>query len=233
MAGRCRSFPEDLTWGLNLWDVARLAALRGAGSADDILTAIVAAFETAIRSGSLRVGWEQARKNPLDHRVVLQFHVGSELFDRFFNARTGYRAHFRFAPECGTAFNARLIQSVSESVSANLPETIAARELDSYFTDQRRVLIERASVESSLVRDLSKAWFCSGRIEPAGGVNDIIVSVTGPRIIVGFDESFAAIEADEDMAWLDIKGAFLSSGGPYQIKPPDERAQELHKSGTA
>lgn len=225
---------NDAGWDLSrIEDAVRFARLEGAGAAADLLAAVVGKLDQAIRSGSLRVGWEQAEKNPQDHRVVLQFQIGSDLFDWFFNAQTGYRAVFRLSAEDGTAFNARLMQAVANVVRASLPATLEARELDAHFVDQGGVLIERSDVENSLLPELSKAWCCGKRMELDGGATNMVVSGTGPKIVVGPDESWPSIEADEDMAWLDIKGAFLGVDGPYQPKSPEERGKRLHERGTA
>ena len=45
--------------------------------------------------------------------------------------------------------------------------------------------------------------------------------------------STATSDADEEMAWLDVKGAFLGADGSYQVKSAEERGSRLNKRGTA
>ena len=59
------------------------------------------------------------------------------------------------------------------------------------------------------------------------------MSVSGPRVIVGPDDCRATSDADEEMAWLDVKGAFLGADGSYQVKSAEERGSRLNKRGTA
>jgi hypothetical protein len=234
MMTRFGSSPGEFQWDLSsIADASRLRALKGAGSAEDLLAAVVAKMNYAVRSGDLRVGWEQAQKNAEDHRIILRVRIGAELFDWFFNARTGYRAQCRVSAEAGTAFNARLVRLIREVVTVSCPDTIAAREMDPSFRDQGAVLIEKRQVEASLVPELSRAWFCGRLIQASGSVVDLIVSVSGPRIVVGPDDCWATIDADEEMAWLDVKGAFLGVDGAYQVKSPEERGSRLNKLGTA
>jgi len=52
-------------------------------------------------------------------------------------------------------------------------------------------------------------------------------------VIVGPDDCRATSDADEEMAWLDVKGAFLGADGSYQVKSAEERGSRLNKRGTA
>ena len=54
-----------------------------------MLKALVTKLATAIKSEDVRIGRERAEQTGEDRRVVVQFYVGAELYDLFFNARTG------------------------------------------------------------------------------------------------------------------------------------------------
>ena len=76
-------------------DSDRASILEAAPSSVELAKTITDVFTSALNEGDVRVAMEEARSNAKDLRAVLQFHVGSKLFDWFFNSRTGYRAAFR------------------------------------------------------------------------------------------------------------------------------------------
>jgi hypothetical protein len=49
---------------------------------------------------NVRLGREHLDRDWNHVSAVVQFPVGTKLFDWFFNARTGYRAHFRVHYKC-------------------------------------------------------------------------------------------------------------------------------------
>src|SRR5688572_15375600 len=106
-----------ITWslfGLGDWsfqefvasDTTRAVRLEQAGSPTDLVEALVAALGLASKMKALICAWEFSEDRPLDCRAVVQFRVEPTLFDWFFNARTGYRAHYRTHPTYGIEFNA-------------------------------------------------------------------------------------------------------------------------------
>src|SRR5213593_4076876 len=86
-------------------DPVRAARLNSAPSSDDLCIAVVRALGIASSMGKLRIGKESAETNNVHHRIVIQFYIGADLFDWFFNGRTGYRSQFRRSAEIGIAFN--------------------------------------------------------------------------------------------------------------------------------
>ena len=181
----------------------------------------------------MRFGREHLDDKWSDTRAVVQFAVGTSVFDWFFNARTGYRAHFRAHYKCGLRFNNQIVEAIGSVLDTRLPETVRVRELGRGFTDCGEALIPKAVLLSSLVPYLAKIWCCTKRIKSGGGIEDLPPGVVGePRLLLG-GESWVALWRDEDGAWLDVKGGFLGGTRPYQPKKPFERARTLQALGTA
>lgn len=211
----------------------RAAALETAGPPTALLESIRVALDSALLAGEVRWGQEQACLQPQDLRAVVQLPVAPELFDRFFNARTGYRAHFRAHHEHGLEFNSRIIEAVRRMLDAALPGVVVGRKLNCEFADCGHVEITKLFLVTSLTPNLSKIWFCTKLIRRDGGVQDLPPGVTGPRILLDGGQSWAAPYREHGDAWLDLKGAFLGASAPYQPKNPITRAKTLQATGEA
>src|SRR4051794_2284409 len=96
-------------------DPARAEQLARAGQPAALIDAS-RAFVDGAETGAVLFGWEFAGKQPSHHRAVVQFRVDPALFDWFFNARTGYRAHYRAHPDQALAFNARLVYALRDQL---------------------------------------------------------------------------------------------------------------------
>lgn len=79
-------------------------------------------LQEAMRCNSLRMGMDQSSTNDNELRITLQFLIGEELSDRFFNATTGDRAQFRRDWQCGFSYNKVVIERVRSVLQANLPD---------------------------------------------------------------------------------------------------------------
>jgi hypothetical protein len=192
------------------------------------------ALHASLSNGAARFGFDESGRNRIDLRAVVQFPVGEKLFDWFFNARTGYRAQFRSGCENGSAENARLVTILRGEVEGCMQGQVLARRLSSSFDDLGPMAATVQDVLVSLDPALSKLWFCEGLIGLDGGVKDLHVFRTGPKLV--FDnrrEPWSSLYADESNAWVDLKGAFVGDGGIYQLKDPAIRAQGLQARGTA
>jgi hypothetical protein len=190
---------------------------------------------SALTSGSVRLGWEQADNNPTDHRAVVQFPVGGKVFDTFFNGRAGYRAHFWVSPDDGLSFNDEIVELVNLKLSQRLPPKLPVCELVPGFQGVGMVEVSARLFLDSLTseRSLAKVWFCRKRIGHECVVEDLMVGLSGPRIRLSDGRTWAAPYAEDDDCWLDVKGAFLGRSGPYQPKDPVNRARGLNSTGTA
>src|ERR1700716_1759167 len=86
-------------------DSNRANELEGAGPSDALVESLKNAFDDALdRKDGARFGREHLDEKWEHVRAVVQFPVGAKLFDWFFNARTGYRAHFRAHYKLGLRF---------------------------------------------------------------------------------------------------------------------------------
>jgi hypothetical protein len=215
-------------------DSACATLLEAAPAPDALISALESKLRAALRSGDARFGREQARENPGDYRAVVQLHVGAPLYNWFFNGRTGYRAHFRSSREEGLRFNERLIGSLRNCLGTERSSVFQGRELNCEFEDCGEADLPKEFALASLEPYLSKVWFCNKLIGTGGGVTQIMPSFTRPRISLRGWRPWTTLYAEtEDVAWLDIKGAFLGPSGAYQPKCPVDRAGRLHEGGTA
>lgn len=210
-------------------DPARAAALESAPSADEIAMSIINRFGSALAGGRVRIGMEEAGHMSQDLRAVLQLEVEEEFFDQFFNARTGYRAQFKQDCQRGLAYNERIVGGMRQKLSALSPRVLARR-LSADFEDRGAIGVSREQLWVSLDPSLSKVWFCSVLVTGTGTVEQLHPGLTGPRLQLDAGKTWAAIAPSR---WLDLKGAFVGSSGPYQPKLPEVRAKGLHESGAA
>jgi hypothetical protein len=211
----------------------RAAALKGAKCPRALQEALEKALVQAFDHNDVRFGREQAASCSDDWRSVVQFSVGSSLFDWFFNARTGYRAHFKSDYKRGLKFNDAIIEVIAATIHARTPDTFCVTQLDAEFKYCDSIVITReAFMVVSLASKLSKIWLCSKRIEAAGEVKMLPWAIGGPKIRVGMSD-WVAFCQDADAAWLEVKGAFSGNCGLYQPKGPIRRAQRLQQTGTA
>jgi hypothetical protein len=211
-------------------DPDRARALQVAPPCVEISRQIVAALNAAVLNGSARFGLDESEGI---QRAIIQFHVGQQLYDWFFNAHTGYRAQFRISWERGRLYNAELVGMLRGELARELDAEIEVRRLNSSFEDIGFQRVARRRLLSSLVPDLSKVWFCGKLIGQDGKILDLLPGLSGPRLVFSENEHWAAIYADESHAWLDLKGAFLGESGFFQIKDPIGRAKNLQCKGYA
>jgi hypothetical protein len=212
---------------------ARAELLESAPLPEQIAALTVQRFEAALVGGDLRVGWSESRVRPRDCRLVMQFHVGETLYDRFFNARTGYRAQFRHGSQRGHRFNRDLTSAIRDVVAVNLTGTITARHIVGDFEDVGTIEISCWHALQSLDPELSKLWCCGRLLLGDGRVREMIPSGSGPKLRIDETTRWPAIVASDPDAWLELNGAFLGSDGSYQIKSPALRGKSLQAKGEA
>jgi hypothetical protein len=166
-------------------------------------------------------------------RAVVQFPLGRDLFDWLFNGQSGYRAQFRIGAENGLIQNSRLISSLSAQLSLSGLHEITASRLTSAFEYKEPFVCTIDRVIASLDPKLSKVWACERLINPVGGVQNLFISRTGPRLTLVDCQPWSSFYPEDAPGWLDMKGAFIGSAGVYQIKSPEERAATLECRGSA
>ena len=76
-------------------DSQRALHLRSAPCWSELITAVRGALGKAIETKNARFGFDESGRDARDLRGVVQFPVGTLLFDWLFNGTTGYRAQFR------------------------------------------------------------------------------------------------------------------------------------------
>ena len=217
----CSSILDKSTWrfdAIACSEPNRALALETAGPPKALLKALVSALDQALDLSDVRMGREHAKDQWDDCRAVVQFYVGAQLFDWFFNARSGYRAHFRRHYSCGLAFNSQIIEALRRCLDARLPDAVPGWELNSDFESCGDGEIPKSFLIDSLTPDLSKVWFCTKQIQQGGKIEYLPMGVLGPRILMSRDDSWAAPCRDDHAAWLDVKGAFVGKTGLYQPK---------------
>jgi hypothetical protein len=100
-----RTYPPDASeWGFEELESERARMLERAPFFDEIVRKVRHAFKTSITNGSAHAYDHRDR----DRRATIQFWVTPDLYDEFFNSRTGYRAQFWRSSEHGVNANALL-----------------------------------------------------------------------------------------------------------------------------
>lgn len=213
-------------------DTERAQRLESAGSRDQLLLALSDALALACSNGMACILREHAEDQPQDCRAVIQFPVGSRLFDWFFNSRDGYRAHFWASPELGLEFNDRAVDRLRSTLNTSLSPVCNGWDWLYGSQQAQQAAIPREILNRSLVPRLSKIWPRTQRLKHNGEFENVPLGFDGTVILVG-ERRWRALCPDDQHAWLELKGAFLGKDGPYQWKDPVDRAKRLQSDGEA
>jgi hypothetical protein len=161
----------------------RAAKLKAAGIPEALIEALREALVQGFDGDGVRFGREQNSSQPDDWRSMLQFRVGTCLFDWFFNARTGYRAHFKTSPETGLKFNDAIVQMTVGRINAKASQKLDVTLLNIKYEYIGTAKIPREQFLLSFAPILAKIWLCALLIEP-GQIKQLPTGATGPRIRV-------------------------------------------------
>lgn len=224
--------PNKLQWSfgkVERQDANRAQKLENVGSVEELISQIVNAMQAALGKDDLLIGLESHSCRPRDQRVVIQFYLGRDLYNWFFNGRTGYRAHFYADYRFGLELNEKLVKTLRNRLHDTLPDSISVWEMQRNNT----VSVSKSVIINSLECRMSKLWYCTKFIDNRDTGNDIY-SLTSKISLCG-EREWAAPDSDEAWAWLDLKGAFLSheNAERYQSKGPVHRAKCLQEKGEA
>src|SRR5688572_1492138 len=115
---------------------SRAAALEAAGSPQQLLEQLRIAFARALESAEIRFGCEESESRHNEFRIVIQVRVNPELFDWFFNGRTGYRGHFFESETSGLAFNDHVIEAMRRELAVSSKNSFQGRRFDRDLGDQ-------------------------------------------------------------------------------------------------
>lgn len=214
-------------------DPHRASKLQASPTWDELVRQTCLALSAALKVGDARFGFDESSLDHRDLRANVQFPLGHSLFDWLFNGHEGYRAQFRVGQENGLAKNARLILELCAELRRSAPHQIDARLLTQDFEDKGPMTCTLDQVLVSMDRELSKVWICERLIGASGGIRQLFVSRTGPRLLLSGVESWSSFFPEDAPGWLDVKGAFVGSAGSYQLKSPRERAAKLEERGSA
>jgi hypothetical protein len=209
----------------------RAARLKNSLPWEGIQGAVIDRFQAELRAQRIVVGVEQCESNRAWLRTILQFNVGSELQDLFFNSTCGYRGQFRRGWHEGDACNRSLVEKLRESYAALSPATVQCRLLSPRFEDLGAMKVMRETVLSSLAPSLSKIWACGLALDGYGSVRQVPLGVTTGRLVLEDGTTWNAISQEDPDALLEVKGAFLTESGPHQPKSPEKRSKALEQTG--
>jgi hypothetical protein len=250
--------PQLSDWGfeeIQTQNPARASRLSRAGTPEELAAAIVGAFRDAIAKGEVRLGIDGLSNDFTKPRAIAQFHVGNELYDWYFNARSGYRGRHWMGTEIGQEYNVDLLDELRRQASAGLTQEVKAHRIVFEIVGASRV--ERDGGPMTVPRDLfiksllpseSKIWICERRIRVDGGDPEDIgfAAISGslnaklrvPRWSSAIHpttrevgEGLRAPFPNDPDAWLDIKGGFLVGDLVKQHKSPRDRARMIHEYG--
>src|SRR5262245_63868928 len=136
--------PDPVSWSFESVRVAdrhRAEVLENAPRFLEIVARIATAASDAVKAGSESYYWQWEPHGQWEgfKRAVFQFPIDADLFDFFWNARSGFRAQFWLSPTIGALANAL----IAEKVTVVLP------------ADQR-LWLDHSPIFDSV---MSKCWF--------------------------------------------------------------------------
>jgi hypothetical protein len=230
---------------------ARADRLEHAGSSDDLMAELAVAAVEGLKNDTIRFGIDSINSEFRAVRVTIQYQVSPDLFDWFFNGRTGYRAQFWVSPDVGLHFNSNALKLLLKDWGAFVDGAVSARMIrvdpeDHHEKDVGPYSIAERLMKQSLHPDFSKFWICERLIQPSGGdpkcVGGIIDACSRPKLVIprwanatpkkgDKGEGCRAPYPEREGAWIDLKGGFVEDGELQQIKPPLERALSLNACG--
>lgn len=211
----------------------RAECLQAAPPWEAIRQLVVQRFSRELQTNNVRFGLEQSGENPDWLRAVVQFHVGEMLLDWFFNSLTGYRAQFHRDWCNGLRENEQLVADLRSHLSKQSIASIIGRLLSASFEDRGTTQVAVDRLVLSLDPHLSKTWFCKYILDGGGGLREVPLGVTTPRLEFPNGDYWLAISQDDPDAFLELKGAFLTPTGLYQPKSPEVRAKAIGSTGEA
>jgi hypothetical protein len=250
--------PTDSDWSfdaIRLTQPARADLLELAPSPDDLIAALSDVLGQTVLGNDLRLAIDSRGNRWKDRRAIVQIRVTSELYDNFFNARTGYRGWFWVKADHGLALNARAVENLSAVLLTRLPARVPARRVEITFANGQRQENDAGTqdvplclIESSLAPAISKLWICEHLYHTDGQQpTPIYLSALrggDPRLVVprwqyvhnlesgATGEGCRAPFATDESAWIDLKGGFVDSkGAVLQEKSPKKRAISIETTG--
>jgi len=243
--------PSETDWGvedIRQHDPDRAAALTAVRSPDDLVTAVAEALNHALDQHDVRIGMDSLNDDFQECRIIIQFRTKPAVHDWFFNGRFGYRAQFWTSAANGMLFNKEITSAVSEVLTYRLPTTVS-----SHLLVQKNVIDTKDIRRDFIIHSLRepKIWICEDLIQNAisrtleiGFVLLLDAAQHLPKLNIPrwaqainprtkeIGEGLRAPCADQEYAWLDLKGAVVDRNGSLvHFKSPDQRAQQIYELG--
>jgi hypothetical protein len=188
---------------------------------------------------------------PGHQRSMVQFPVFCEVYDRFFNGRSGYRAAYYVSENLGDQFNREVCVVVSNAVRTGPHQSqLIVRKIELSCRDHRidtdvgSEIVDFHHFVHSLDSDLSRMWICERRSNQSEGFCRVLINDLAKR--ADHDKSWLdvprwtqsesgrrALFADKDASWLEIKGGFYDANlqGSLSTVEPSTRSKWLHERG--
>lgn len=230
-------------------DPERAEKLENAGSPDDLIFHLEECLRKSVENCQLRLAVDSIGNEFTECRSIVQFRVSPELYDWFFNARTGYRAQFWINPDDGRAFNEQLTQALRDVLALQLTSTVVTARLIELVNKkprkerdigERRISVDRFI--ASLSQTDAKIWICERLYSHEASITDIrsILIASPPSAIpvidrwrdVALEAGLRAPYPNQEHSWLDLKGGFIGPDGKAnEGKSQIQRAQDIHDRG--
>lgn len=189
-------------------------------SAGDLIEKIACAARQASHEDEFFLCWEASTKHPGQARVSGVFRCPEDVFDQFFNGRTGYRAQYYLGPDVGEAYNRKVLDRLEPIVRCVCVKTTTR-------------LVPAVADRESLRAPGAKVWFRERRDHYLGD------SLIRPARWVEHWEArskefpMGLIPAPREFPWVEVKGGWVHASDGYPpagtMKP--DRAISLHNSG--
>lgn len=243
---------------IGVCDPERATRLEAAGSSDALVVALAEALENAVERGDVRYGLDSLDEEFVECRAIIQFKVHPNLYDWFFNARTGYRARYWISADAGAAFNMEITEALWHFLIRHLPQHVNARRITTTYEGESRededagaATVTGDDIMRSLKPGASKIWICERLVQHNGSpIQDIGFVVLSdaernlPKLFIPrwanaehpktkeLGEGLRAPYPLPECAWLDLKGGYVRSDGRVEQKKSQvKRAKDINQRG--
>lgn len=165
-------------------------------SAKELIGLVRKECEAAAANGRICLIWQTSCDQADYARIECKIPLSDELFDQFFNGRTGYRAQYYVSPICGTAFNGLVIQALHDAIKV----AYDGKPLDQDFEVVKR----------SLLGSWSKCWVVGDGEAFAAAP----AALLAPRWVENWKDycsKFGLRIPAPNQPQLDLKGTFIHS----------------------
>lgn len=207
----------------DLWQIAetvpehrRLRLLRDAPAPSEVIERLAQAAAVEAKACKLEVKWITSTEMPCFARIEASFRVTAEVFDWFFNGRTGYRAAYWVSAQHGLLFNAAAITAMEPAIGS------AAQE-------QRSLPVSLEQARASLLGQDSKIWAPDPHVcEDGWGKKGLLLPDRWRHREYGYGTCLPMPEPP----YIEVKGTFLDADERIWLSClKQDRHQRLHATG--